>query len=249
MAKSQNTPGASPDVQLVTLRQSAMAEIRRRIASGEIPPGTSFSEATMSEDLGMSRAPVREALIVLNQLGWVTSQPRSGYLVAPMTLSDLRELFTLRALLEPKAAELAAKNQSRVPEQTLELSRFITDFDDPARPEWIDDHYRFHRRVAVLGHNRELDRVLSEVHLKLERYFSIEPVRQALQDEVLEHATITDAILRAAPKEAAAAAAAHVAAAQLVLTEAILSSDGILSMPLTLPGTALGSLAVDDGVA
>ena len=233
-AQSSSARETSPAGQLVSLRQSGIAEIRRRIISGELPAGVNFSEAEISDALGISRAPVREALIVLAQLGWVTAQPRSGYLVAPMTLSDLRELYTLRTLLEPKAAALAAKNQARDGEQTAALAQFSEHGDDPSSDDWLDDHYRFHRRIAILGHNRELDRTLGEVHLKLERYFAIDSVNRALSEELIDHRPLADAILSADPRAASDAATAHIATAQLVVTEAILATDGILSMPLKI---------------
>ncbi|MER6007845.1 GntR family transcriptional regulator [Nonomuraea angiospora] len=211
----------------------AITEIRRRITTGELPPEVSFSEATLCEELGMSRAPVREALIVLNQLGWVTSQPRSGYLVAPMTLNDLRDLYTMRSLLEPKAAAQAVRQIEELPDEAGSLSDFSANHDDPSDPEWLNRHYRFHRRIVVVGLNREMDRVLSEVLLKLERYFLIDAVQRALAEEPLAHHDLANAIVSGDHKAAADAAALHISQSRVLVTEAILSSDGIRSMPLS----------------
>jgi DNA-binding GntR family transcriptional regulator len=221
-----------------SLRNTAIAEIRRRITTGELPQGVTFSEATLCDELGLSRAPVREALIVLNQLGWVSSQPRSGYLVTPTTLNDLRDLFAVRSLLEPRAAALAARHIVDHPDDAKSLRDFSDHTDDPMDPVWLNSHYRFHRRIAVIGLNRELDRVLSEVLLKLERYFLIDAVRRALAAEWPDHRDLSGAILSGDHKAAAGAAALHVSQSQLLITEAILGSDSIRSTPLSTTNTA-----------
>jgi len=235
MTAAENPPTAIEDADNSggSLRNVAIAEIRRRITTGELPSEVSFSAATLCEELGLSRAPVREALIVLEQLGWITSQPRSGYLVAPMTLNELRDLFTLRSLLEPRAASLAARHIDDHPTEGRALSDFADQNDDPSTPEWLNRHYRFHRRIVVLGLNRELDRVLSETLLKLERYFTIDTVHRALAAEPLDHRPLSNAINRGDHMAAADAAALHVSQAQLLVTEAILSSDSMRSVPIS----------------
>lgn len=223
-----------------SLRKDVISEIRRRITTGELPADSTFSEGALCDELGFSRAPVREALIVLDQLGWVSAQPRSGYRVASMTLNHLRELFTIRLLLEPKASELAAKYVAGHPESAQAFEAF-SDHEDPADHEWRDDHYRYHRRIVIVGQNRELDRILGDVHLKLERYFALDAVRDALRFDPPDHRALTQAILSGDPRAASDAASLHITREQLVVTEAILSSDGITSTPLTSPGLRRGT--------
>ena len=85
-----------------TTAQHAVESLRRAIVAGELRPGDEVAER-----LGVSLAPIREALAVLEQEGQVTYRPRRGYVVTELDLADLRELYELRELLEERAARRA----------------------------------------------------------------------------------------------------------------------------------------------
>lgn len=88
------------------------AHVEEEISSGRWLPGDALDEAELSRRFGVSRTPVREALLQLQAQGWVSSQPRGGCLVAKMTLQQLLSLWELLAELEGVAARLACERMS-----------------------------------------------------------------------------------------------------------------------------------------
>lgn len=92
-----------------------IAEMRRRIISGELVPGESLSEIALAEAFGVSRTPVREALKQLQTEGLVEIRPRVGTFVTTPSRREINELFEMKELLEGAAARLLA-HRGRVPE-------------------------------------------------------------------------------------------------------------------------------------
>jgi DNA-binding GntR family transcriptional regulator len=90
-----------------SLADEAYARIRRRIVGCDLAPGEQVTEGQLVETHGIGKTPVREALQRLAQEGLVQPIRRHGYRVAPITLRDVRDLFGLRLIIEPAAAELA----------------------------------------------------------------------------------------------------------------------------------------------
>ncbi|MBN9759391.1 Transcriptional regulator, GntR family [Pseudonocardia sp. Ae406_Ps2] len=92
-----------------SLAQSAYVAIREGIIHGVHPPGSRLRERSLSEDLNVSRVPIREALRQLELEGYVTTSPHRGALVRQLTLRDVAELFDVRLSLEVLAARQAAR--------------------------------------------------------------------------------------------------------------------------------------------
>jgi DNA-binding GntR family transcriptional regulator len=84
-------------------------QVRDKIVSGEIKPGAILTESGLSDEYGVSKAPAREALVLLGHEGLVESMPRIGHVVATFTVQDVLETFHLRSILEAEAAGLAAE--------------------------------------------------------------------------------------------------------------------------------------------
>ncbi|HEY6760527.1 MAG TPA: GntR family transcriptional regulator [Baekduia sp.] len=92
---------------LATVQEHAVDALRRLIISGALRPGARVNQEDVAAELGVSVAPVREALRVLEQEGQVTYRPRRGYFVTELRMADLEEIYALRALLEARAARHA----------------------------------------------------------------------------------------------------------------------------------------------
>src|SRR5438067_4229529 len=84
--------------------------IREAIIDGRLPPGQRLKEEELARELGISRTPVREALLVLQTEGLVDAAPNRGAVVRSHDGDDLEDLYQLRALLEGYAARRAAAN-------------------------------------------------------------------------------------------------------------------------------------------
>ena len=90
------------------LTERAYERIRHDIITCAIVPGAEISEAQLCAQHGFGKAPVRVALTKLSHDGLVRAIPRRGYMVTPITLKDIHDIFELRAMLEPQAARMAA---------------------------------------------------------------------------------------------------------------------------------------------
>jgi DNA-binding GntR family transcriptional regulator len=90
-----------------TTAQHALDHLRAQIVSGALVPGERIGQEGVAERLGVSVAPVREALRILEREGQVTLRPRRGYIVTELRIGDLEEIYGLRGLLEREAAQAA----------------------------------------------------------------------------------------------------------------------------------------------
>ncbi len=90
-----------------TTPQHALDWLRSAIVAGDLRPGQRIAQEDVAERIGISVAPVREALRVLEQEGQVTYLPRRGYFVTELRMADLEEIYGLRRVLEARAARHA----------------------------------------------------------------------------------------------------------------------------------------------
>jgi DNA-binding GntR family transcriptional regulator len=107
------------------LAQVVAGEIRERILAGRFAPGERLAEEPLSDELGVSRMPVREALRLLSAEGIVIVEPRRGASVASYTAEQVQELVEVRATLEGLNARLAARRHD--PAQIAKLEKIVAD--------------------------------------------------------------------------------------------------------------------------
>jgi DNA-binding GntR family transcriptional regulator len=103
-----------------TTAQHALEQLRRAIVARELRPGQRIVQEEIAELLGVSIAPVREALRVLEQEGQVTYQPRRGYFVTELHAEELQEIYGLRQVLEERAARGALPSHGEEALQRIE---------------------------------------------------------------------------------------------------------------------------------
>ena len=147
---------AAPGLSLV---DAAHAEIRQRILDNVWPPDHRALEQEMALALGMSRTPVREALMRLAGEGLVEVVPRHGMRVLPVSPNDMREIYQILTALECMAAELLAR---RLPSDK-ELEPLVADtkaMDKALKADdlgaWAAVDERFHAHLVDLAGNRQL---------------------------------------------------------------------------------------------
>ncbi|MGD6741783.1 GntR family transcriptional regulator [Streptomyces sp. BH106] len=90
-----------------TTQQFVLGELRQAITGGQLKPGAPVRQDALAEQLGVSRLPLREALKTLEAEGLVHHEAHRGYYVVELSLSDLREVYRLRELLEAEAVRQA----------------------------------------------------------------------------------------------------------------------------------------------
>ncbi len=140
-------------------------ELERAIVSGRIPPGTVLRQDALSEEYGVSRTPIREALRRLAALGLVSFEPNRGVRVRTLSREELREAFLVRAELESLVTEVAAGQITRSELDELEqIERRFSVLTDELRrsseqrpasvvTDWVRTNHAFHDviyRVAAL---------------------------------------------------------------------------------------------------
>ena len=96
--------------------------IREAIVEGRLDPGQRLKEADLARDLGISRTPIREALLMLEAMGLVEMAPNRGAIVHTYTADDLDDLYQLRAMLEGYVARRAAGRISKAEVERLRQS-------------------------------------------------------------------------------------------------------------------------------
>ncbi len=117
--------------------------VRSKIVSGDYPPGSHLPEEAISEELGVSRTPVRAALRRLHDDGLVTLTPHRGAFVAEYTRADVDEVFDLRQILEARAARLAST--LRTPDQLARLEELVEEMEVLSRREDSTQRDALHR--------------------------------------------------------------------------------------------------------
>jgi len=139
------------------LKTLAAQEIRRRIFAGELRPGTKIDQDAVAGELGISKLPVREALITLDHEGVVEHIARRGAFVAELTRDDIRDQYRVFGLVSGLAAERAAKSLSPESLQGLaDLADRAESCADPAEQERLN--FDFHRRI---NHGSDARRLIS----------------------------------------------------------------------------------------
>ncbi|MFB7272002.1 GntR family transcriptional regulator [Streptomyces sp. NPDC056244] len=101
-------PGAEQPARRLSLTEQVYHRLKEEILQVRHGPGELLLEPELATRYGISKTPVREALRLLLQDGWVLVMPRKGYLVRPVRLEDIREVFEVRRMIEPVMAGQAA---------------------------------------------------------------------------------------------------------------------------------------------
>lgn len=143
-----------------SLADRAYRLIKQKILSTAFPPGCQIMEPELAESLGMSRTPVREAMVRLEEEGLCKIIPRRGMRVKAFSATDMREIYELLCCLEAKAVENLARRQTRGGvlrklEQAVARMEAALEADDLER--WAAADARFHRLLFELCGNRRLE--------------------------------------------------------------------------------------------
>jgi DNA-binding GntR family transcriptional regulator len=166
----------------VSLTKEVVERLRRAILTGELADGASLPEAQTAAKFGVSRVPVREALVELERQGLVQFETNGRATVRPFTDEDETEILSLRATLQTMAARLAATKLTEADVARLEgilarakETRDLTDFSalDTA----------FHNEIVAIANHRRLTRVWTDLRAQMELWLS----RLHRQREKLTH--------------------------------------------------------------
>lgn len=195
-----------------SLRDRVVEEVKELIISGQLPGGARLHERNLSEELGVSRVPLREAILTLRAQGLVDVRPRIGAFVKPLTGRYVSELFDVREALEPLAASLAAAR--RTEEQLADLEGYFLaeqhalELDDNKAGSLANAE--FHLLILRASDNELLYSIVAPLQAQIQRLFrrTIVSIGESLFHD---HGSMLDAIRRQDSARAAQLAVAHVA--------------------------------------
>jgi phosphonate utilization transcriptional regulator len=196
-----------------SLSSAAQHEIERMILQGEIQAGAKLTEARLSERLGVSRGPIREAFRMLEQAGLVRQEKNRGVFVREIPLEEALEIFDLRAAMD----QLIGRRLAEIitPDQLKTARSIVEQMEVAARAGDADQYHllnlQFHDTLVEFAGNRKL----ASVYRKLVKELSLYRRRNLIDQTVLphsaaEHRTILKAIASGDAELAGAAMYDHV---------------------------------------
>lgn len=167
--KSAEPPAANRLVRS-TVVEMVVADLRRRILSGQIAPGTPLRQEALAEELGVSRIPLREAIRLLSSEGLVDLQPHRGAYVKPLSIEEVKEFFDLRVQLEPWLLRMAVPHLT---DADLKQAEALVDLmDNAAGDEWSRLNWRLHEMLYQPANRPFALNIVRTLHEKSERYLN-----------------------------------------------------------------------------
>ena len=178
------------------LYQEVAELLRERIFSNQLPPGSWIDEMALSEEYGISRTPLREAIKVLATEGLVTMKVRRGAYVTEVNAKDQSDVYHLLSLLESDAAGVVA--QRATPAQLQDLQTLHTELGAAMHftDRFFEVNERFHMRLLEIADNRWRDQLCADLRkvMKLNRHNSLLKSGR-VAESLREHQALMDALL------------------------------------------------------
>ena len=205
--------------------------LRGDILTCELAPGQAISEASLAARYAFGKAPIRAALSRLRQEGLVSASPRRSFVVSPLTLRDVQELYALRLLLEPATARLAAGrvDMKQLAKLNAICRKGYTPGDAASTLRFLDANREFHLEIARASGNQRFLRLLSQVLDETTRVMFVGlGLRNRSTEMEHEHQAFMDALQAGDGTAAERIAAEQVTASRDMVTAALLNSSAML---------------------
>jgi DNA-binding GntR family transcriptional regulator len=148
------------------LTELAYQSVKRHLFDGKVGEGSKLTEEWLSNQLGISKSPVREALNRLETEGLISIESRRGAFVRKFSLKEVRDLYELREVLEVHAVGIVQISPALLADLARSVEhtgQLLTEHNVMAH---VEEDVRFHNRIAEATGNEELRRVLENVHQK-----------------------------------------------------------------------------------
>ena len=164
-----------PQVKSISMRESVGDAIRQALYSRRFDPGQALSEAGLASEMGISRGPVREALLLLVQEGLVVHSPNRGFSVVQITAADLQEIHEVRIPLETAALIMAKPHITESDIAKLEeiKNKMVHEYSDQNVLQCSQSDMGFHRLIWKRTGNARLAEVLRNLLAPFFAYGSV----------------------------------------------------------------------------
>lgn len=203
----------TPDQRSHLLREKAFQKIKHAIVTGAYASNIILYESTLAKTLGMSRTPVRQALMRLSEEGLVKNLPNNGFLVTAVTAREIDEIFDLRFCLEKYVIEVVIDGD--VPVDLSPLVGYVSAQEAALENNdyWasFEANHQFHIKLVDLAKNETLTRVMRGLKDKpIQTGFRALRREANLSEAIVEHKAIIEALTRRNQARAIAAVKHHV---------------------------------------
>lgn len=196
-----------------SLATIAYKSLRYSILSFKLKQGTVYNEMSISQELGLSRTPVREALLRLSSEGLITFLPRKGFIVSSFTQKEIEEIFELRLILESRVIRKIAR---KISEEDLGKLREYIDLQHKAAAE--NDYHgfmlsdrAFHKTFFELANNSKLIEIMDNFqdicHMIGVCYLKVAGL---YEKAIRDHETILECVESGDPDKAETAIVDHI---------------------------------------
>ncbi|KUI23707.1 GntR family transcriptional regulator [Mycobacterium sp. GA-2829] len=219
--------GAADRKRAAPLRLSdlAAAHVRELIVSGQLSAGEFIRPETVADELGISATPAREGLLLLQNEGFLTIEPRRGFSVTALSSEDIQDVYTAQALLGGELTARAARLMS--PQTVDELERIQQDLERAAAEKDYDAverlNHRFHETIYRLAGSRKIRWLIKATLPYAPRKF-FSAVEGWPEASAQDHRAIIERLRAGDAEGARAAMAEHVQRAGALLAEHLAAS-------------------------
>ena len=177
------------------IRDGVYEKIRADILTCVLSPGSRIFENELARRYNVSKAPVRDALLRMQEQGLIEVIPRQGYLVKPISIIDAHDLYEMRLLLEKSSIRRACDEAT---DEDLDLLDCFRSVDNSNLAHWVIYNRSFHRKITQLSGNKRMAKITAEVIDQFDRltFVGVANAPSAANSEkfVAEHCEIIDAL-------------------------------------------------------
>lgn len=166
---------AFSSIQVPDLVGVVEAQLQQAILSGRIAPGERIVEAELARQMGVSRAPVREAARRLESLGLLVSRPRHGFAVRTVSPKQVNDLYEVRIQLELLGAALACQHASdaELAQLNARVDDMVARAETLASPERVALDLDFHFTISALSGNHYLHRLFDNMQTEVRMFLAL----------------------------------------------------------------------------
>lgn len=213
-------------------RDEAYNSIQELIFSMEIRPGQSITEHALSEQLGIGRTPVREALARLESEGLIYSN-KGRKTVHTLTIEEIKEIFDVKMALESAIAARAAERGTPADKEKLtsimkemrELSKKRSENEEQRQTyldEWIRIDYALHEVIFKMAGNSKAEKIIRNLNVQWHRTrISVYAIEGRVLRSAREHQEVVNFIVKGNPGKAEASMKKHLATLKVEIENAM----------------------------
>ena len=188
------------ELERTNLADGIASVLRQSIMTGELPPGTRLIELELSRQLGVSRGPLREAMRILETEGLLENTPGRGTSVTQFSEKDIREVYTLRCVLEQEAIRRAAQKAND--EDLAKLDHTLAALFEAAKegnPSKVTElDFQFHTEIWEIADHDLLVQVLKGLTTQIRMFLAVQThLYNDLGEGISDHQKLLDALKNA----------------------------------------------------